>query len=61
MKGLIEKQAMAELPGILANFFEIPESKVTVRRPKGKNVPDFILKTPGYELLAEFKSTSEIE
>ena len=58
MKGLIEKQAMAELPGILANFFEIPESKVTVRRPKGKNVPDFILKTPGYELLAEFKSTS---
>ncbi len=58
MKALIEKQAIAELPGILANLLEIPESKVTVRRPKGKNVPDFILKAPGYELLAEFKSTS---
>ncbi len=42
MKGSIEKQAMAEVPGILANFLELPESDVNVVPQQGKIGPDFL-------------------
>jgi hypothetical protein len=58
VKGSIEKQAMAEAPGILANFLELPESDVKVVPQKGKIGPDFSLKASGYHFLVEFKSTA---
>ena len=58
MKGSIEKQAMAEVPGILANFLELPESDVNVVPQKGKIGPDFLVKTSGYHFLVECKSTA---
>ena len=58
MKGSIEKQAVAELPGILANLLELPESKVAVVNQDGKNAPDFVLKASGYIFLVECKGTA---
>ena len=58
MKGSIDKQAMAEIPGILANFLELPESDVNVVPQQGKIRPDFLVKASGYHFLVEFKSTA---
>ena len=58
MKGLIDKQAMAEVPGILANFFDLAESDVIVVPQKGKIGPDFSVKASGYHFLVECKSTA---
>ena len=58
MKGSIEKQVMAEIPGILANFLELPESDVKVVPQKSKIGPDFLVKASGYHFLIECKSTS---
>ena len=58
MKGSIEKQAMLELPGILASFLELAESKVAVVSQQGKNSPDFVLKASGYNFLVECKGTA---
>jgi hypothetical protein len=58
MKGSIEKQAMAEVPGILANFLELPESDVNVVPQQGKMGPDFLVKASGYHFLVECKSTA---
>ena len=58
MKGSIEKQAMAEIPGILANFLELPENDVNVVPQQGKIGPDFSVKASGYHFLVECKSTA---
>lgn len=58
MKGSIEKQAMAEVPGILANFLELPENDVNVVPQQGKIGPDFSVKASGYHFLVECKSTA---
>ena len=42
MKGSFEKQAMAEVPGILASFLELPGSDVNVVPQEGKIGPDFL-------------------
>ncbi len=58
MKGSIEKQAMAEVPGILANFLELPENKMNVV-PQGRKIgPNFLVKASGYHFLVECKSTA---
>jgi hypothetical protein len=58
MKGSIEKQAMAEVPGILANFLELPENDVNVVPQQGKIGPDFSVKASGYHFLVECKGTA---
>jgi hypothetical protein len=58
MKGSIEKQAMLEVPGILANFLELPERKVNVVPHQGKNAPDFVVKASGYNFLVLCKHTA---
>ena len=58
MKGSIEKQAMAEVPGILAHFLELSGSEVNVIPQQGKIGPDFLLKASGYQFLVECKSTA---
>ena len=58
MKGSIEKQAMAEVPGILANFLELPEADVNVVPKQGKIGPDFLVKASGYNFMVECKSTA---
>lgn len=58
MKGSIEKQAMAEVPGILANFLELSESDVNVVPQHGKIGPNFLVKASGYHFLVECKSTA---
>ena len=58
MKGSIEKQAMLEVPGILANFLELPERKVNVVPHQGKNAPDFVVKASGYNFLVLCKDTA---
>ena len=58
MKGSIEKQAMAEIPGILANFLELPENDVNVVPQQGKIGPDFSVKASGYHFLVECKGTA---
>ena len=58
MKGSIEKQAMAEVPRILANFLELPENDVNVVPQQGKIGPDFSVKASGYHFLVECKSTA---
>jgi hypothetical protein len=58
MKGSFEKQAMAEVPGILANFLELPESDVNVVPQQGKIGPDFLVKASGYHFLVECKGTA---
>jgi hypothetical protein len=58
MKGSIEKQAMTEIPGILATLLELPESDVNVVPQQGKISPDFLVKAPGYHFLVECKSTA---
>ena len=49
---------MAEVPGILANFLELPESDVNVVPQQGKIGPDFSVKASGYHFLVECKSTA---
>jgi len=58
MKGSIEKQAMAKVPVILANFLELPESKVNVVPKEGKIGPEFLVKASGHHFLVECKSTA---
>jgi hypothetical protein len=58
MQSSIEKQAMAEVPGILANFLELPENDVNVVPQQGKIGPDFSVKASGYHFLVECKSTA---
>jgi hypothetical protein len=58
MKSSIEKQAMAEVPSILANLLELSESDVNVVPQHGKIGPDFLVKTSGYHFLVECKSTA---
>ena len=58
MKRSIEKQALLELPGILANFLEIQESEVSIVAQEGINTPDFLAEAAGYQFLMEYKSTS---
>jgi hypothetical protein len=58
MKSSIEKQAMTEVPGILANFLELPESKVNVVPQEGKIDPDFLVKASRYHFLVECKGTA---
>lgn len=58
MKGSIEKQAMAEVPGILANFLELPEKDVVVVPQIDKINPDFLVKAAGYHFLVECKSSA---
>ena len=53
----IEKRAIAEVPAILANFLELPESKVNVVPQEGKIGPDFLAEAAGYQFLVECKST----
>jgi len=54
----IEKQAMAEAPGILAKLLELPEKEVTVDSPKNDSGLDFLLKAAGYHFQVECKSLS---
>ena len=58
MNGSIEKQAMAEVPGILASFLELPGSDVNVVPQEGKIGPVFLVKASGYHFLVECKSTA---
>jgi hypothetical protein len=58
MKGSTEKQAMAKVPGILANFLELPERGVNVVPQEGKIGPDFLVEAVGYQFLVECRSTS---
>jgi hypothetical protein len=58
VKGSIEKQAMAEAPGILAKFLELPEMDVVVETQRGKMRPDFSVKASGYHFLVECKSSA---
>ncbi len=57
MKGAIKKQAMLEVPGIIAKFLELPERRVKVVLPQGTNGPDFVVKTPGCNFLVLFTGT----
>jgi hypothetical protein len=58
MNGQIEKQAMTEVPGILANFLELLRSDVIVVPQKSKIGPDFLVKASGYNFIVECKSTA---
>lgn len=58
MKGLIEKQAITEVPGILANFLELPEKDVVVIPQRGNMGIDFLVKAAGYHFQVECKSSS---
>jgi len=58
MNASIEKRAIAEVPAILANFLELPESKVNVVSQVGKIGPDFLVEAAGYQFLMKCKSTS---
>ncbi len=58
MKGSIEKQAMAEVPGILANLLELPVSDVNVVPQERKIGPDFLVNASGYHFLVKCKSTA---
>ena len=58
MKGLIEKQAMVEVPGILANLLELLESDVNVVPHQGRTGPDFLVNASGYHFLVECRSTA---
>jgi len=58
MKGSIEKQAMAEVPGIFANFLELSEEDVVVVPQQGKIGPDFLVKASGYHFLVECKGSA---
>ena len=49
---------MAEVPGILANFLELPENDVNVVPQQCKIGPDFSVKASGYDFLVECKSTA---
>ena len=49
---------MTEVPGILANFLELPESKVNVVPQEGKIDPDFLVKASRYHFLVECKGTA---
>ena len=58
MKGLIQRRAIAEVPGILADFLEIPKSKVNVVPKEGKISPDLLVEASGYHFLVECKGTA---
>ena len=58
MKGLIQKRAIAEVPGILADFLEIPKRKVNVVPKEGKISPDLLVEASGYHFLVECKGTA---
>lgn len=57
MSASIENRAVSEVPAILANFLEIPESKVNIIPQIGKTVPDLVVEAAGYQFLVECKST----
>ena len=58
MKGSIEKQAMVEVPGILANFLELPEKDVVVVSQQGKIGLDFLVKASVHHFLVECKGSA---
>jgi hypothetical protein len=58
MKGSIAKQAMAEVPGILANFLELPEKDVVVVPQQSGVGLDFLVKASGYHFQVECKSSA---
>jgi len=58
MKGSIEKIAMLEVPGILANFLDIPESQVNIVPQEGNHDPDFLVESVDYQFLVECRGTS---
>jgi hypothetical protein len=58
MNSSIEKQAMAEVPGLLANLLELPGDDVNVEPQQGKIGRDFLVKASGYHFLVECKSTA---
>lgn len=58
MKGSIENQAMAEVPGILANFLELPEKDVVVVPQQSGVGLDFLVKASGYHFQVECKSSA---
>jgi hypothetical protein len=58
MKGSIEKQAVAKVPGLLANFLELPDKDVVVFPKEGKISLDFSVKASGYRFLVECKGTA---
>ena len=49
---------MTEVPGMLANFLELPESDVIVVPQRDKIRPDFLVKASGYHFLVECKGTA---
>ena len=54
MKGSIGKQAMAEVPGILANFLELPEKDVIAVTQQGDIDLDFLVKASANGLTSNF-------
>lgn len=53
----IEKQAITQVPAILAHFLEISESKVNIIPQIGKNIPGLMVEAADHQFLVECKST----
>lgn len=58
MTDIIEKQAKAEVPRILAKFLELPERDVVIASQERDPGPDFEVKAAGYHFQVDCKSSS---
>jgi len=58
MESPFEKQAVSEVPGLLARLLEIPESRIAVRRGARGPRPAFVISAGEHTFLVESKSSS---